>query len=885
MENQRVENPNKRIKLEGAANNKSFELDDMPEVLNKSPSTRAQAKTSAQKKEEEKKSLIQIKTSSLPPPPIPSLKRSEQPKILNKVSVQVKNSPSLLNRSPPKILNKRGHDKRMTLSDPIIKTDEDGKIEVVAGIVQNDDDLTPELEAIKNATPVETHIFPCGKCERTFPLKQLLDIHNSIHERERKFGCDLCEKKFFSKYDLGKHALTHSGIKPFECMVCQKSFSRITLLHRHQKIHTDIEKHLCLYCNRQFLTEEELEKHSEKHMKNRPFACTICEKRFAFKQGLERHELVHAKDQPHPCNYCQKSFSTAGKLARHLTAHAGERPYPCKLCTKSFLLSHHLTRHLRSHSSGQGQYKCVDCDKIFHSKDFLIYHSAVHATENLTCPLCKERFDDLDGVTEHIKSHTEGEQYACDYCDLIFTSNEKLDLHCENEHANELCTNRSTEDDDKMEEDEFEKGTVETIDYIISEVDEDMDELVGATEIENAEDDEDGEVIQEHEVYQSVVEILPDPLQLTQPNKAKKVGKPVSIAKIKEEQKDTVATRKPKRSVNTVKNYAELVKIGLHDEGDQDESDPLADIELEDDFNVNDYIKKNRVAEADDDDDNEDDDDDEDYGVKPKRGRGRIQKKAVQSPVAATPSPALKNQAIKKAANAPAATSTPKVETPKKMATSGQKTTQQTITKFLKETPAKKEVKSEASAPPKRDVKEVIRNLPKSVTIVKKEPKEPKEPVESAPQTEVYKIPKKVAANNATATATAKVAVTPKATPDKKNNASTSNTAAEPKSIQPATRKVQNAKPNNTVKAAVTPPTTAKSPADSTTSLEKSKSGMELLKIGNKMVEVKKIPMTKAQIQEMQKEGLIERNGNKLVLKKKPSATVTTATSKQSTSK
>lgn len=122
-----------------------------------------------------------------------------------------------------------------------------------------------------------------------------------------------------------------------------------------------------------------------------------------------------------------------------MTAHAGERPFPCKLCPKSYLLSHHLTRHLRSHKQSSGSYKCFDCEKVFSTRDGLIYHSAVHATQTLVCPLCKENFDDLDLVTKHIKNHAEGEQYACEFCDLIFMTADKLQLHCDNEHSEDLA--------------------------------------------------------------------------------------------------------------------------------------------------------------------------------------------------------------------------------------------------------------------------------------------------------------------------------------------------------------------------------------------------------------------------------------------------------------
>lgn len=54
------------------------------------------------------------------------------------------------------------------------------------------------------------------------------------------------------------------------------------------------------------------------------------------------------------------------------------------------------------------QYRCEQCEDCFNTQDDLIYHSAIHATQNLICPLCQEKFDDVEAVTAHIRSHVDG---------------------------------------------------------------------------------------------------------------------------------------------------------------------------------------------------------------------------------------------------------------------------------------------------------------------------------------------------------------------------------------------------------------------------------------------------------------------------------------------
>lgn len=117
----------------------------------------------------------------------------------------------------PKILNKGIQGPTIQLNDPKIQRNRDGQIEIITEV-----QTFEATNQIKKEDPddvaetVPTHVFSCNMCERSFPLKQLLEIHQRNHTRERNHPCSFCDKKFFSKYDLAKHVLTHTGERPYE---------------------------------------------------------------------------------------------------------------------------------------------------------------------------------------------------------------------------------------------------------------------------------------------------------------------------------------------------------------------------------------------------------------------------------------------------------------------------------------------------------------------------------------------------------------------------------------------------------------------------------------------------------------------------------------------
>lgn len=131
------------------------------------------------------------------------------------------------------------------------KKTEEHVVQVAEGRLEIISMETGENDPLKLAEPVETNVFPCTECDRSFPLRQLLEIHKTNHVRERNHPCELCDKRFFSKYDLAKHNMTHTGERPYVCVICKSAFPRATLLTRHQKVLFSINR-MCVFISRIF---------------------------------------------------------------------------------------------------------------------------------------------------------------------------------------------------------------------------------------------------------------------------------------------------------------------------------------------------------------------------------------------------------------------------------------------------------------------------------------------------------------------------------------------------------------------------------------------------------------------------------------------------------
>jgi len=78
----------------------------------------------------------------------------------------------------------------------------------------------------------------------------------------------------------------------------------------------------------------------------------------------------------------------------------------CDQCDALFTQKVDMTRHKKLlHSASGVSYKCLDCNRVYFSKQGLSYHKATaHNKENLRCNRCKESFTTIKEMLSHKKS-------------------------------------------------------------------------------------------------------------------------------------------------------------------------------------------------------------------------------------------------------------------------------------------------------------------------------------------------------------------------------------------------------------------------------------------------------------------------------------------------
>ncbi|EEB17170.1 zinc finger protein, putative [Pediculus humanus corporis] len=213
--------------------------------------------------------------------------------------------------------------------------------------------------------------------------------------------------------------------KNINCPKCPKKFMFKSDLLRHDKYkHSSKPKLFCKYCNKEFVSQQNLLFHEKSHKKKRnSLKCEICKKVFKKSAVLIKHmEKKHSKNTSlFFCTDCNKNFSTQNLLNNHIKkihTSDSEKPYKCDICLKRFEKKQGLSCHVKAHTDEQQLYVCQHCNKSFSKICYLKNHLKSHQEDkdSFLCDICGKDYKSLTALEEHSRKHTGEKPFTCNVC-------------------------------------------------------------------------------------------------------------------------------------------------------------------------------------------------------------------------------------------------------------------------------------------------------------------------------------------------------------------------------------------------------------------------------------------------------------------------------------
>ena len=248
-------------------------------------------------------------------------------------------------------------------------------------------------------------------------------------EKKKNRTCPICFKYFKRRpADMIKHIQVHQTERPYKCDYdsCPRAFRTDKKLQEHVNYnHLNLRKFTCKEqgCNAAFNTSSRLRRHQNQvHVSGIRCSQPGCNKRFRNKNTCERHiRKEHEGLLPFTCNIpnCHEAFADANSRNRHVTRNHGTKEHWCTQCNQQFTSRENLAHHCKKfHVS------CPFCDLIFTTRDKMQAHTEVEHgnssedTKVVQCPDCPKTYSKASNMTCHHLTTHQGHRFICGQADV-----------------------------------------------------------------------------------------------------------------------------------------------------------------------------------------------------------------------------------------------------------------------------------------------------------------------------------------------------------------------------------------------------------------------------------------------------------------------------------
>ena len=335
-----------------------------------------------------------------------------------------------------------------------------------------------------------SHIFQCGKCEKTYITRTSLKQHIAIEHLETVYNCDICDKSYRKVLDVKEHMKTYhrentDSVTTY-CGECQTE-SPNDLLYKHiMRVHRSLytRKYLdkdgvarrrsrksnnmaalvtfnfahlnirgsCYFCQSS-LTKTETDNHILNFHMKAFYICKKCGDEKPTRNSIHVHirkahvdNTLHFSEVVneclvHVCGLCDFNGNSS-QFAEHVKVHEQEilsldyTHRKCNYCDFKHVAQKKLEKHFAK-IHDLTPFSCDECAFKSKTKQGLVDHYRfIHPEYRYKCKLCRFESAHFAALWRHHSDiHEQAKNYFCQICSARFKRNEFLQHHLKRKHG------------------------------------------------------------------------------------------------------------------------------------------------------------------------------------------------------------------------------------------------------------------------------------------------------------------------------------------------------------------------------------------------------------------------------------------------------------------